>query len=257
MPPVQAQALLEYLRQNPEEAKKFHSQAQQILKNPSLASAFLNMQNAAQAPMQSPEMAEKFAALKDDEDLKPVFEDVLANGPQAFAKYWDDTELMGKISAKMRAMGLSPPGPQGAAAGAEPKAPAGPPTTLHAAAKAGDVEALNKLVEEGKDVDEPNERGVSPLGIAVGFNRIEVIKALLAKGAKVDATDSQGNTAMHYACGYGRKDAAEVLAGVDADLEPKNKAGQTPRDVAGMNKEKAMVEWVKEAVRARKEAARS
>lgn len=44
MPSHQAQALIEYLKQNPEQAKQVQEQAMQMLKTPGMASAFLNMQ---------------------------------------------------------------------------------------------------------------------------------------------------------------------------------------------------------------------
>jgi ankyrin repeat protein len=46
-----------------------------------------------------------------------------------------------------------------------------------------------------------NERGVTPLGIAVGFNRVAVVSLLLEKGAAVDKRDPAGNTVLHYAAG--------------------------------------------------------
>jgi hypothetical protein len=49
-----------------------------------------------------------------------------------------------------------------------------------------------------------NPRGVSPLGIAVGFNKLEAVKLLLEKGADVAAKDAAGNTVLHYAAGGAR-----------------------------------------------------
>jgi len=46
-----------------------------------------------------------------------------------------------------------------------------------------------------------NERGISPLGIAVGFNRQAAVKVLLERGAEIDRRDPAGNTALHYAAG--------------------------------------------------------
>lgn len=46
-----------------------------------------------------------------------------------------------------------------------------------------------------------NNRGVTPLGIAVGFNKLPVIELLLEKGADVMLTDAAGNTVLHYAAG--------------------------------------------------------
>ena len=44
-------------------------------------------------------------------------------------------------------------------------------------------------------------RGITPLGVAVGFNRLAAIKVLLKADAKVDVTDGRGNTPLHYAAG--------------------------------------------------------
>ena len=46
-----------------------------------------------------------------------------------------------------------------------------------------------------------DERGITPLGVAVGFNRLEVIRELLAAHADVEKTDRMGNTPLHYAAG--------------------------------------------------------
>ena len=39
--------------------------------------------------------------MQDDPDLKNVFDDIKANGAGAMEKYWNDSELMTKISEKM------------------------------------------------------------------------------------------------------------------------------------------------------------
>jgi ankyrin repeat protein len=73
--------------------------------------------------------------------------------------------------------------------------------TLQDAAKAGDVEAAKKLLAEGADVDGKDDRGITPLGVAVGFNKIPIIKEFLEAGPNVEVTDPKGNTALHYAAG--------------------------------------------------------
>lgn len=54
---------------------------------------------------------EKMMQLKEDPELKHVFEDIEANGTAAMEKYWNDTGLMGKISQKMAAMKIGPTTP--------------------------------------------------------------------------------------------------------------------------------------------------
>lgn len=73
--------------------------------------------------------------------------------------------------------------------------------TLQDAAKAGDQEALRKMLAEGADVNGKDERGITALGVAVGFNKISVVDTLLEAGADVELTDPKGNTALHYAAG--------------------------------------------------------
>lgn len=51
--------------------------------------------------------------LREDPDLKPVFDDIAASGTAAMEKYWNDNDLMTRISRKMSEMGISPePAPQ-------------------------------------------------------------------------------------------------------------------------------------------------
>ena len=56
-------------------------QAAQILKTPGLANAFTGMNT-----LTTPENAEKFAFLKDDPELAPVWEEIKTNGPAALQK---------------------------------------------------------------------------------------------------------------------------------------------------------------------------
>lgn len=73
--------------------------------------------------------------------------------------------------------------------------------SLQDAAKAGDLEAAKKLLDEGASVDGKDKRGITPLGVAVGFNKIQIVEEFLSRGADVEACDPKGNTALHYAAG--------------------------------------------------------
>ena len=73
--------------------------------------------------------------------------------------------------------------------------------SLQDAAKAGDLEAAKKLLEGSADVNGKDAKGITPLGVAVGFNKIPVIKLFLDTQADVEQTDPKGNTALHYAAG--------------------------------------------------------
>jgi hypothetical protein len=53
--------------------------------------------------------------------------------------------------------------------------------------------------------------------------------------------------------GYGRREVAGMLLDAGADIRAANGAGQKPVDVAKLNGEKKMVEWLREKANAGKE----
>jgi ankyrin repeat protein len=69
---------------------------------------------------------------------------------------------------------------------------------LCAAISKGDIEAIEKLIEYGADVNEKSN-GMTPLMFAARYNKVEIMKFLVSKGAKIKAKDSQGFTALKYA----------------------------------------------------------
>merc|ERR1719434_495373 len=98
------------------------------------------------------------------------------------------------------------------------------PLTLHEAAKNGDL------------------KGITPLGYAIGANRIAVVKLLLDNRANPFAVDASGNSGLHYAAGYGRKELVEYLLKVGASVSQANSQGQTPLAVATTNRQEAVLE---------------
>ena len=82
--------------------------------------------------------------------------------------------------------------------------------TLHEAAKGGDEAALKRLIAEGRDVDAKDRRGITPLGVAVGFNKIPCVRCLLDAGADVHLTDARGSTVLHYAAGLSPCTSCEI-----------------------------------------------
>ena len=46
-----------------------------------------------------------------------------------------------------------------------------------------------------------NDKGVTALGVAVGFNQRAVVELFLEHGADLQGTDRQGNSPLHYAAG--------------------------------------------------------
>ncbi len=58
-------------------------------------------------------------------------------------------------------------------------------------------------MSQGADVNESDARGITALGLAVGYNKVALVKVLLDGGADVSKTDAKGSTVLHYAAGDG------------------------------------------------------
>jgi len=223
-----------YLESNPEIAKHL----QNFAKNPDAMRGWLQTQaiaehyntklNASDEPVQ-----ERMKSLERDSELSQVFEDIKKNGLEAAMKYYQDEDLMLKISQKM---GGLPQELQPTMRKIDET-----PLTIHEAAKNGDLKAVNDFLQTGKPLDAQDHKGITPLGYAVGANRIAVVKLLLDKRANPFSVDSTGNSGLHYAAGYGRKELLEYLVKTGASASQQNSKGQTPLTVAKLNQQHAVI----------------
>merc|ERR1719378_442703 len=110
------------------------------------------------------------------------------------------------------------------------------PLSLHEAARDGDLRACQEFIRKGQPIDAQDQRGVTPLGYAIGTNRIAVAKLLLDGRANPHSVDASGNSGLHYAAGYGRKELCEYLIRINANINHGNSQGQTPLAVANTNR---------------------
>merc|ERR1719453_2971229 len=153
-------------------------------------------------------------------------------------KYYQDEELMLKISQKMGGL------PQ--ELNATIKKLEDTPLSIHEAAKMGDLKAVQEYMAKGQPLDAQDQKGITPLGYAIGANRIAVVKLLLDKRANPFAVDATGNCGLHYAAGYGRKELLEYLMKTGASVNQTNAKGQTPLAVTTMNKQAAAMELLQQ-----------
>jgi len=226
-----------YLEANPETAKKL----QQFAKDPEKVRGLLQTQAFAQhysAKQASGDKAleDRMKALESDPELAKLFADVKEGGIEAMMKYWEDEEMMLKMSQKL---GGIPKELEPALKKIEE------PLTLHEAAKEGDLAKVQDFLGKGQPIDAQDVRGVTPLGYAIGMNRIAVVKALLDGRANPHSVDSSGNSGLHFAAGYGRKELCEYLVRVNANVNQSNSRGQTPLAAATMNRQTAVIEMLK------------
>jgi uncharacterized protein len=110
-----------------------------------------------------------------------------------------------------------------------------PEATLHEAALNGNLEAIQKHIAAGFDLDEKApDTGASPLITAAAFGQTEIVKALLEGGADVNFKNKDGSTALHTAAFLCYPEIVEILLDKGADKNSKNKTGSTALDSVSM-----------------------
>uniref|UniRef100_A0A803SN22 Ankyrin repeat and KH domain containing 1 n=1 Tax=Anolis carolinensis TaxID=28377 RepID=A0A803SN22_ANOCA len=134
--------------------------------------------------------------------------------------------------------------------------------SLAEACSDGDVNAVRKLLDEGRSVNEHTEEGesllclacsagyyelaqvllamhanvedrgnkgdITPLMAAASGGYVDIVKLLLVHCADVNAQSSTGNTALTYACAGGFVDIVKVLLKAGGNIEDHNENGHTP-----------------------------
>lgn len=107
--------------------------------------------------------------------------------------------------------------------------------SLHAAARDGNLDEVNRLIASGADVNAKEDKyGVvwTPLHFACNHGHEDVINALLAAGADVNAKDNNGWSPLHWAIYNHQEHIAKVLLSFGADVSAMNNNEQTPLHVA-------------------------
>ncbi|KAI7842647.1 hypothetical protein COHA_003751 [Chlorella ohadii] len=216
---AQLKAAMEQVQSNPEMAAKM-KQMEEAMANPAIQSQMGQMMSV----MNNPNFMAKMAELREDPELKPVFDEIRSGGMAAMMKYMNDPTFLSKIGAKMGDVMEAPP----AAAAAPP-----PPMEVNNildAVKAGDLEAIEDYMAVGKG-DMKDGEGRSALHYAVAYNQVPAVQTLLDNGADTSARDNSGNPPLHYAAGYGREECVRLLLAAGADVAAKNDKGQTAAEV--------------------------
>ena len=101
------------------------------------------------------------------------------------------------------------------------------PAALVAAAEAGDVATLRRLLDAGTPVDAVGSRGRSALLAATHANRVEAARLLIARGADVNLKDELQDSAFLYAGAEGRLEILRLTLAAGADLKSTNRYGGT------------------------------
>jgi ankyrin repeat protein len=82
---------------------------------------------------------------------------------------------------------------------------------LRIAASNGQLEEVERLLNEGADIDARSDNGMTPLILASWRGHTKVVELLLREGADVDATTNKGTTALRLATERGHKEIIRML----------------------------------------------
>ena len=107
-------------------------------------------------------------------------------------------------------------------------------TALMYAALAGKVKFLQLLIADKADLDRKDKAGMTALHFAAQDQQLQAVEALCNAGATVDAEDQFGNTPLWKAVFSSRGKGEVITALLKHGAEPdrKNKAGRTPKMLA-------------------------
>ena len=100
--------------------------------------------------------------------------------------------------------------------------------SLHDAASAGDVGAVELLLAAGLSSDTRNDRSSTPLHLACALGHDDVAAVLLGRGASANAPNQDGNTPLHAAVGAGQLPCVQLLLSHGADADATSNAGTKP-----------------------------
>lgn len=105
-------------------------------------------------------------------------------------------------------------------------------TPLHMAVTSGSTPMVQWLLEHGADVNAQDKTGLTPLHLAAWWTATERAKVLLDSGANLEARDAFGDTPLHMAAMHGRNAMVRLLIDKGADASARNKDGRTPAELA-------------------------
>jgi microsomal dipeptidase-like Zn-dependent dipeptidase/ankyrin repeat protein len=112
---------------------------------------------------------------------------------------------------------------------------------LHAAARGGHNDCVEKLLANGARLDLRDAAGNTPLLLAAANGREEAVVRLLAKGASPHDRDGMGSTTLHLAALAGNEALVRALLEKGAAVHDKNRYGGSPLAIAAREGHDAVV----------------
>ncbi|NER00133.1 MAG: hypothetical protein F6K30_26115 [Cyanothece sp. SIO2G6] len=106
-------------------------------------------------------------------------------------------------------------------------------TALHYAAKGGQLEVGELLINNGADINlSMNSQGGPPLSWAILFKKNQFMELLISKGANINTSDEKQRSPLHLAAWSGNLYAVRYLVNHDSDINSRMFNNKTPLTLA-------------------------
>jgi len=115
------------------------------------------------------------------------------------------------------------------------------------AASEGNTVTVNKILDDGKDVNMQDDQGNSALGAASFAGKLDTVKLLVDKSANIEIKNKIGTTPLWLASGYGHTEVLDYLLSKNAKTNEPNLAGDTPLIAACSKGHTAVIQKLVEA----------
>nr|XP_037876708.1 ankyrin-2 isoform X5 [Bombyx mori] len=117
-------------------------------------------------------------------------------------------------------------------------------TAFLRAARAGNIEKIISLLEQGVDINVSNANGLNAIHLASKDGHVEVVRVLLERGAAIDAATKKGNTALHIASLAGQEAVVKLLVQNGAQVNIQSQNGFTPLYMAAQENHDGVVKFL-------------
>ncbi|XP_041984018.1 ankyrin-2-like isoform X4 [Aricia agestis] len=117
-------------------------------------------------------------------------------------------------------------------------------STFLRAARAGQIEKIISLLEQGVDINVSNANGLNAIHLASKDGHVEVVRELLQRGAAIDAATKKGNTALHIASLAGQEAVVKLLVQNGAQVNIQSQNGFTPLYMAAQENHDGVVKFL-------------
>ncbi len=105
--------------------------------------------------------------------------------------------------------------------------------TLHEAARDGDFDMVESLINQGADLEQLNQDGWTPLSLAASRGHLETVWLLLERGANLEhQVKHHGWAPLSMAASNGHAETAQLLLDRGATIDRQDIYGETPLLVA-------------------------